>query len=385
MSGGSPRLQAELRSRNLRRTSTATFTNAFTGVQTVLPIEAEGSNQVTVDVTATNRRMLELTLPPQQSLFDLLDAPGSEIGITQTFRYIDNATETVPLGKYKVTETSMGYDIDGNITLNCPDRYWHITSNGFGANRSSIGANPAWAEIQRLVEGAWPNAAYPFPGWAQLDTSATTKVGTLIWDDGDRSNAIQQLLALNSLDLFFDANGLANLRPIPTLINSTPAVWTVMPGDFGTLKDATRSRDISVIHNVIVVQTNAADIQLPILEVPNTRDPAADPLSSLGPLGRVTLQLPGAFYSSAQMKAAGLVQLNKELTVQRQLDVTSVSNPCLDGYDVVSVILPKGDGTSVQPAEHHIIDSVVIPLVSGGDQGITLRGTRTSSNDTVAA
>ena len=378
-------MQAELRSRNLRRISTATFTNAFTGAQTVLPIEQEGSNQITVDVTATNRRMLELTLPPQQSLFDLLDSPGSEIGITQTFTYINNATETVPLGKFKVTESSMGYDIDGNISLNCPDRYWHITSNGFGAARTSIGSNPAWAEIQRLVEGAWPNAAYPFPGWAQLDKTATTKVGTLVWDDGSRANALQQLLTLNSLDLFFDANGLANLRPIPTLINSTPAVWTVMPGDFGTLKDATRNRSIADVHNVIVVQTNAADIILPILEVANTRTPSTDPLSSLGPLGRVTLQLQGAFYSSAQMKAAGIVQLNKELTVQKQLDVTSVSNPCLDGYDVIGVILPKGDGNSVQPAEHHIIDSVVIPLVQGGDQGITLRGTRTSSDDTLAS
>jgi hypothetical protein len=380
VSGGSLRLQQELRSGSQSRWTTASYRNPFTGVSTLLVVKG---GQVTVDITATNRRMLSLELAPLQSTFDMLSVPGGEITVTQTYRYIDNTTETVPLGVFCVNTGSMTYKQDGQLSLTCPDRWWRVQSNGFGISRSSIASNTVWQETKRLVEGAWPNAAYPFPGWATLNQSATAKVGSLIWSDGNRDAAIQKLLTDNNLDIYFDANGLAVLRPIPVLtLNSLP-VWTVNDGPNGTLKDATRQRDLTSVHNVIVLSTSASDVILPTIEVANTRNPAVDPLSSLGPLGRVVLNYSGNFRTTPQMRAAGVTLLNKQLSVQQQLESTSTSNPCLDGYDVLAMILPRGDLGTTRPYEQHLLSMATIPLMPEGEQQIAVRATRSTADDTV--
>jgi hypothetical protein len=387
VSGGSVKLQQALRSSSQVRFSTVTHRNPFTAVNTPLAIEG---GDITVDAQSNIRRVLNLTLPPAQSVYDLLAVPGGELTVTITFRYIDNTTETLPQGVFCVNTEAMTYKQDGSITLTCPDRWWRVQSNGFGVSRSSVAANTGWQEIKRLIEGAWPNGAYPFPGWATIagrtnpDQSATTKVGSLVWDDGDRNNAIQAILSANSLDAYFDASGLAVLQPIPALTSLSMPVWTVNDGPSGILKDAGRSRDLTPVHNVIVLSTSASDIILPNQEVANTRSPAVDPLSSLGPLGRLVFNYASPlFRSSAQMTAAGKTLLNKQLTVQQQLDVTSTPNPALDVYDVIDVVLPKGDSGTVRPVERHIIDSVTIPLTPDGEQKIAVRATRTTADDTV--
>jgi hypothetical protein len=386
MSGGSAKLQQALRSSSQVRFTTVTHRNPFTAVNTVLDIEG---GQVTVDVNAASRRVLDLTLPPKQSVFDLLSVPGSELTVTMTYRYIDNTTETIPLGVFCLNTQSMNYKQNGSLTLRCPDRWWRITSNGFGVNRSSVASNAAWQEVKRLVEGAWPNAAYPFPGWATTgvtnpDQSATIKVGSLVWDAGDRNVAITEILTAHNLDCYFDASGLAVLRPIPVLTSSSMPVWTVNDGANGILKDANRSRDLTTVHNVIVLSSSASDIIIANREVANTRAPGTDPLSSLGPLGRLVFNYASPLLrSAAQMDAAGKTLLNKQLSVQQQLDVITTPNPNLDGYDVIDVVLPKGDAGTIRPVERHIIDAVTIPLMPAGEQTITVRATRTTADDTV--
>lgn len=385
MPAGSTQLQQALRSGSVvRRTSSAVFKNPFTGITTPLPILADSDSKVTIDVGAVNRRMLSLALPPSQSLFDTLAVAGGEITATQTVFYIDRSTEVAPLGVFPVTEQGMTYRPGGQLSLTCPDRWLNIQACGFDTARTSIASNTGSQEIKRLIEGAWSNAGWPFPGWAagSPDLGATTKVGPLVWTDGDRNNAIQGLLKLNSYDAYFDASGLAVLRPSPILTSASVPVWLINPGEAGVLIDAERIRDNSVVRNVIVVSTTASDVILPIQVIANTHDPNVDPLSSLGPLGRRTKEYSDNFRSTAQMIAAGKVQLNLQLSAQQQLSLTARSNPWLDGYDVITGILPKGDGTT-QPAEQHLIQTATIPLTPAGQQLITVRSTRPTADDTV--
>jgi hypothetical protein len=58
-------------------------------------------------------------------------------------------------------------------------------------------------------------------------------------------------------------------------------------------------------------------------------------------------------------------------------------NPALDGYDVVTVVLPKGDTGTVTPAEQHLVQSLTVPFEADGEQQITLRATRASADETV--
>lgn len=362
--------------------STATFTDPYTGVTTDLDIES--GSTVTVDVTAKNRRMLSLNLPPEQSYYDTLLVPGGEITVSQTFRFIDHTTETVPLGVFCVDQETLGYSQSGQLTVTAPDRWVQVQRNRFGLKRSSVPGNAGWQEIKRLVEGAWPNTAlFPFPGWASVDTSAVTKVGSVVWDDGDRDNAIQQLAATGKLEVFFDANGFAVLRLIPQLTSSSPVDWTVDATASGVFLDGSRSLDLTTVRNAVIVTSSAADIILSPVEVKNNQPAAVDPLSVNGALGyRPAYYDSAVIRTEAQAQAAGQTVLLQQLQAAQQVSLTAVPNPALDGWDVINVIFPPSEYGTNRPSEIHLLESTVIPLTQDGTQTITLRSTRATADPT---
>lgn len=361
--------------------STATHRDPFTGTLTALPIEA--GSQVTVDVTAAIRRTLTLNMPPLQSLYDVLTVPGGEITVTTGIRFIDGTTETVPAGVFRVDQEQLGYAPGGQLQVTAPDRWLVVQRNAFGLKRSAVATNAAWQEIKRLVEGAWPNPAFPLPGWALTDQSAVTKVGPQVWQDGNREAAIQAICTANSVEVFFDANGLAVLRPVPSLTDAAPAVWTVDALDGGVLIDANRSRDFTLTRNAVIVSSTATGISMPPVEVKNTHDPAVDPLSTRGPLGYVPFEYSSPLIrTTAQATTAGKTLLQKQLGINGQITLAAAPNAALDGWDVIDVVLPPGD-KGARAVEHHIIQSVTIPLTPDGQQQIGTRATRTSADDTV--
>lgn len=374
---------AALRTAHSVRRSSAVFTNPLTGAQTTLPVES-GSN-VTVDVTAASRRVLNLNCPPVQSLYDAISVPGGEITVSQTLRFIDGSTETVPLGVFGIDQESFSYSPGGQMQVTAPDRWLRVQRNRFGLSRSSVPSNTAWQEVKRLVEGSWPNVAYPFPGWAigSPDHTATTPVGSMVWVDGKRDAAIQAICLANSLDLYFDAAGLAVLKPLPVLTAGTPGVWTVDASPSGVLMDGTRKVDLSRTRNAVIVSTAATDIILSPIEVKNVHVPSADPLSTLGPLGYVPAYYANAAIRNyAQQLAAGKTILQKQLSLAQQVTLTAVPNPALDGWDVIDVVYPKGDFGTTRPVDHQMLESTVIPLTPDGVQTITLRSTRPTPDDT---
>jgi hypothetical protein len=362
-------------------TSKAVFNNPFTGALTTLPIET--GSQITVDITAASRRVLTLSCTPLQSDFDAINAPGGEITVTQTFRFIDGTTETVTLGVFCLDQEDMGYGPGDQMTITAPDRWLQVQRNRFGLSRASNASNAAWQEIKALVEGAWPNSGYPFPGWASYDTTAITKVGPVIYQDGSRENAITSYTTANALEVFFNEAGLAVLRPLPVLTDASVPVWTLDAAVSGVFMGGDRKVDLSRTRNAVIVNTSATDIILTPVEVKDEHDPTIDPLSTLGPLG----YRPGYYASPAvrttdQATAAGKAILEKQLSTAQQVTVTAVPNPTLDGWDVVDVVFPPGDFGTTRPAERHMVESVTIPLTPDGVQTVTLRSTRPTPDDT---
>lgn len=354
-------------------TCKATHYDPFTGTETPLPIE---DGTVTVDSTAACRRTLSLTVSPTADLWQALAAPGGEITVTQTTRYIDQSTETVPLGVFVVDQDTLDYTTGGDLVITARDRWVVVQRNRFGAAdalRATIPANATWQEVKRLVEGAWPNAAaYPFPGWAILDQSATSKVGPQLWSDGSRENAITTL-ADSRWQVFFDPTGKAVLRRTPVLTASSTPVWTVDAG--GVQITADRTRDRTRTRNAVIVTTSSTSVYLTPVVVANTNP--ADPLSTKGPLGFVPWYLSSpTFTDPVQMRAAGVTALSKQLGVAQQLSLTNSPNGALDADDVIGVLLPGADDPEV-----HIIDTVTVPLLPTGTQSIQTRSTRPTADD----
>jgi hypothetical protein len=360
------------------RVTTATHRNLITGVETDLPI-LDGS--VTVDSTASIRRTLALTLPATQALFDLLDTPGGEITVTSTLRFVAHDSETVPLGVFIVDQTQLGYAPGSTLTLTCPDRWLKIQRNRFAAARSSVPTNAAWQEIQRLVEACWPSSTFPFPGWSLLDKSATTKVGSLLWDDGDREAAVNGIAQSNSMEVFFDAAGLAVLRPVPVLTDTSPPVWTIGAGVNGVLVAADRTRDMSRTRNSVLVSPAATDVIFAPVLVANTT--VGDPYNTTGPLGVVPYEWSSpTLRNSAQAVLAAKTMLSRQLGVAKTLNLSAVPNCALDAEDVIEVLLPQIDRNTPRPSELHILDSLTIPLTPEGGQDAQTRSTRPDTDGT---
>lgn len=355
-----------------------THRNLITGTVTTLKV-LDGS--ITEDANAKIRRNLSFTTSatqrgqagqPDLDLFELLDTPGGEITVTKARKYADGKLEVVPMGVYIADQAEVEYAGGGTLSLTCPDRSLKIQRNRFGLSRASVPGNAAWQEIQRLVEAPWGAS---FPGWAQLDTSATEKVGSVVYDDGDREGAIGRLCADNSLEFYFDRTGLAVLRPIPVLTPTSAAVWRIdADNDNAVFVTGRRTRDMSRTRNVIIVSTSATDVVFAPVEVKNTT--SGDPLNVTGPLGYVPLEYSSpTLRNSTQATAAGRTKLYQQMGEAKTLTLTAFCNDALDAGDVIRAALPRLSPRSVRPVELHIADVITTPLVLG-TQDFQTRSTR---------
>ena len=353
--------------------TTAVHRNLWTGDTTVLTsFILDGT--VTDDCTSQTRRTLNLTLAPSDAIWQALNTVGGEITVNQYLRYVDGSRDTVPMGVFIVDTDQLGYGPGDTISITAPDRMGKVQKNTLALDaRASVPGNAAWQEIKRLIEGAW-NATYTFPGWSQLDETATTKVGSLSWDDGDRGNAIADLCTANSLEVFPDRNGLFVLRPIPVFTSTSPPSLQVVAGAQGVMISADRTRDRTSIRNSINVSTTATDVTFTPVTVENTT--AGDPLSVNGPLGRMAEDYAlSTLRNSAQALAAGKVRLSQTLGVSSQVSLEAVGDPTIDSQDVGLAIFPKIDRDTSRPSELHVVDVVAHPLAPTGTQSITTRAT----------
>lgn len=316
---------------------------------------------VTVDATSNVRRTLNLTLAGLEATWDILDTVNGELTVTRGVRYTDGTVEWVPLGVFRVTQDALNYGSSKTLTItSAPDRWGRVQRATLPpTGRASVPSNTAWQEVQRLVEGAWSTGAATFPGWSNLDTTATTKAGLQLWDSGDREAAILPFLTANAVECFFDASGLAVLQPVPQLSNDSTPIWTIDAGVTGVLIDADRTRDRSRAYNVVIVSTNRTDVIFAPVEVENT-DPA-DPLS-VPNAGYQAIEVSLPVYNSGQARTAGLAILNKSVGIAKQLSMQALHNDALEAGDVVDVILPKTDANLPRPSELHILDVLTIPL-----------------------
>lgn len=354
-------------------TATATLHNLLTDATTDLAV-VDGA--VTDDCTSNIRRSLSLTLPGEQDAFSSLDTQGGEIAVAHVLKYADGSTETIPQGVFIVDQEQLDYSPSGQITMTCPDRWLKVQRNRFGTSRASVPTNAAWQEIKRLVEGAWPGSTFPFPGWSEIDETATTKVGSLTWDDGDRESAILSLCQANSLEVFFDRQGMAVLRKIPVLTPTSTPAWQVNAGAAGVMVSADRTRDRSGLRNVIIASTSATDVYFaPVVKAITD---TGDPTCITGPLGYVPEDWSSpSLRNSDQAAAAAVTRLRQRAGAAQTVSLSAIPNPALDSRDVISVQYPQIDPNTPPVVELHILDSLTQPLLAfKNPQDMVTRSTR---------
>lgn len=347
----------------IRSSHTAlTRVEVWNGGTLLVPDLAYEDGEVTVDGTTGGvRRSLSLTCADDGAgvLWDLLAPVGTEIVPYRGVRYIDGATEWVPLGVFGIDSQRVSYGVDGRIQLTAPDRWARLQRARFLSPTTTNGN--AVAEALRLAKLAVNVAAMN-----QTTSSATTKAQ--VWDL-DRAQAISELVKSAAAELFFDVDGSYVARDLPRLTNRP--VWTVDAGMSGVLVSADRSRDRARTYNVIVASYGGVDGAAPYApQLASDNDPTS-PTYVGGPFGQVPdFYVSPLLTTAAQALAAAKAILSRTSGLAAQVSLESAVNPALDAGDVISVVLPD------QTTERHLIDTVTIPLDVATPQRITTRSTR---------
>lgn len=323
-------------------------------VESDLPVFGGG---VSFDNNGGVRSTLSLTT--DRDHWDTLAPAGTELRAYRGIRFHDGTTELVPLGVHVVDTQKMGYDVGGNLALTAPDRWANVQRARFLTPATTNGN--AVTEAIRLTTEAVP------VGYTNTSTrAALTKAR--VWDR-DRDAAIIALVGYTSDEIFFDDAGLIMVRNIPVL--TAAPVWTVDAGASGVLLAADRERSRARTYNVVVVTCESIDGLVPWAPQIAYDDDPDSPTYYLGPFGIVPYFVSNPLITEAVWALFYAQALLRKVTgMAAQLTLSSSVNPALRPGDTIAALLPGG------LLEHHLADTVGVPLDVSGAQQIGTRSTR---------
>lgn len=336
---------------------------------TEIPI-ADGS--VTLSSEGATRASLSLTLAPgdaddlvPEDEHSLLAPYGNEIIVE---RGIDEISELVPLGVFRLDETTAEDEGPLGITVNGLDRSSIIIDAVFeDAGQVTAGEYGVDVILDLIRDGrTGAPAAYPdvelAPDFPTSSTVTTTMPG-LYWEAGaDRWDFCQGIAEACNCRLYFDALGRLTMRYEPII--DTPDL-VVAEGGILLSASSRWSREDACNRVVVTGETSSGT---PVVGIDYDNDPLS-PTYYYGDFGRVTFQYSSEYITDAG-QAAGVAStiLRQKLGTGREVSFSSLVHPALEPFDVVLVTREQ-----LKLNELHLIDGLTIPLSHDGTMSASTR------------
>lgn len=311
------------------------------------------SGTVQCDATAKIRRTAPLIIDGGSAIYDLVSTPGARLQVNHGFVWSSSSKELVPVitGELSQAAQQLG---DGTVQLTLADLWQKLDAEQFlTAYTPSTTASRA-SEIAAAVTAA-------VPGTTVTNTASNTgTVGTTQTWSGSRADMVAALATDGGAEAFFLPDGNFRVRDVP-LVTATPA-WDVAPRDGGVLTNLQRTRPLDRLYNTVVVTPAALDgsqtwTQV-VVQITDTTDPRHP--SKIGT--RPYFWSSPSIMSSAEAIAAGKALLNRTLGSTETLALDAISNPALEGGDVLTVTNITDDGDVPAP---YITDGFTLDLVTG--------------------
>jgi hypothetical protein len=333
---------------------------------------SEGS--VSVNSSSAVRRTCEVTLVTGRELaslvpdndFDLLTPFGNELRLFRGVQYYDGTQEYVPLGVFVITSVEIKDTNEGvSISLEGVDRSIKISRN-------------KWTEPYQMVNGSLEDSLadllrdrYPD---AQTNFTATNVTINQVVLGTERNNDpwkdAVEISELVGYDLFFDANGIVQLAPFPTLDGST-IVANFKEGEETTILDLNRTISTRETYNGVIYIIEGAEVPVPI-RVEVFDEDSTSPTYRFGKFGEVPIFVnSNLLRTEAEAIIAASSLLNLYIGAQETISWNSLVDPTLDVQDVVYI---KAEGAKVDRVV--IIDSLSIPLTPEASMSAVARTVR---------
>lgn len=315
-----------------------------------VPLRVKGGT-VKMDDSARYRRTASLSLFGSTADYEKVMTPGTLFRISHGLN-MGTTSELVPVfcGEVSSGNQTLGGN-RGDITIPLVDRAVWLGRSDFTIPFTPTSVTRA-AAISQAVAAA-------IPGVVIITTS--TDVGDLgngkLWT-GSRLDAISQLAADAAAESFFLPDGTYLIRNQPSI--SEKVSWTLR----GLVKGGERARPQDRLYNTVIVTPTASDGSQTWTQ---QTAQITDPLSPRHPskVGIVPYFLPSATATSADTAlTAARARLSRIQGNTDSLSLDTISNPALEGGDVIRLIIPK---TGDEPAQifQHIVDGFSMDLVTG--------------------
>jgi hypothetical protein len=179
-----------------------------------------------------------------------------------------------------------------------------------------------------------------------------------------------EIAELVGFDLFFDQNGVVQMKQFPTLDGSV-VVSLFVEGGGTTITSLDRTISTKETFNGVIYTIEGSDVSLPI-RVEAWDEDTSSPTYRFGVFGEVpTFVETNLLSTEAEALRAAYSLLNIYVGKQEQITFNSLVDPTLDVQDVIYV---KSDGAKVDRLV--IIDSLDIPLNPQSEMSANARTVR---------
>lgn len=311
---------------------------------------------VTAASTSQVRWSTKLTLADVPTGRGAFNPYGVRIRLFMGLAYDFDTTERIPLGVYRVEDTSTAGLRSGRVEVSAAGLESQLIDARFTTPRK-IAPTSAASITERLIREILPEVSL---SWRLDDVTIPEMI-----EEKDRWGLIdgrsQDPSIARSLGgrVFADSRGQFVAAPVASLDDEP--VWEAVTGPGGLLVEPQQTLERKGVYNQVVVTGVQDNGQPPIGPVVMSDNDKFSPTFVDGPFGPVPL-----FYSSklietiTQCQAAGRGILATKLGLKQKVSAQTVMNPALEPEDVIRIELP--DGT----LENHVIDSLTIPLTGGG-------------------
>lgn len=311
------------------------------------------AGNVSVDDSANIRRRGKLTVIGKDDVFEAAATPGARVHVRHGFAFGGSDEELVSVftGTIQKGEQDFGAR-RGRLEFPVMDLGERLTRN-FLRPYQPVNLTSRLAAIQAVVSEADPGV--------QFDVSAVGSGGTIttgaMWDDS-MWGCVNDLAAEAGWQAFYGPDGRFVIRPAATVADRP--VWSPR----GVITSLRRERPLDRLYNTVVAIPSASNgAQTWARQVAQVADPTHPRHPSKIGVVPYFLPMPTAKSATTALAAAQL-RLSRVLGMTESLSADMISNPALEGGDVIRPIVPEV-GTSPARIFQHYLDRFDLDMETG--------------------
>jgi hypothetical protein len=265
----------------------------------------------------------------------------------------DGTEELVPLGVFILTTVEVTDTPEGvKITVQGSDRSLRVIRAKFTSHDFYIAdATAKETAIKNILQDRFPAVQTIFP--------VTNQVTDIIYPTIDQSsNPWKECLKIAEsagMDLYFDENGTARMRPIPDPDSGLPLV-TYEDNAESVLTSLSRSLSSDESFNHVIFTGEGTNLSIGVLGEAKDLNPASP--TYIETYGSVPLFKSSPFILTVgEANEAAIAELRKVIGALEKISWEQVVNPAHDVYDLVKITrTPSGVDATL------MLDSITIPL-----------------------